>query len=139
MQIFVDSDVVISSLLSQFGASFSLLNSDSVKPIISPLSQKEIEIVCDRLNINKRKLTAVLKNKLHIVHVAGSLSEIKQSFTKYVFDINDSHIVAGAKAARVKFLITYNVKDFKIDKIKKDLDIVVLTPGKFLQYLRSVK
>lgn len=31
-----------------------------------------------------------------------------------------------------------NTEDFKIEKIKQDLDIITLTPGNFLQYLRSI-
>ena len=64
--------------------------------------------------------------------------EIKERYKDYVEDLNDAHIVAGAAESKAHFLITYNIRDFKIEKIKKDFDIIVLTPGMFLQYLRSI-
>lgn len=84
-------------------------------------------------------LTTLIENNLKVTILLESLSEIKESFKQYVLDENDAHILAGAKTAKADFLISYNVKDFKIDKIKKDLGILTLTPGNFLQYLRSIK
>jgi len=139
MRIFVDSDVVISSLLSQSGAAHFLLNLPSLQFFISSLSKKELEIVIERLNIRGDVLTTLIENNLEVTILSESLNEIKESFKQYVLDEDDAHIVAGAKAAKAHFLITYNVKDFKIEKIKKDLNILILTPGNFLQYLRSIQ
>lgn len=126
MKIFVDSDVVISSLISTNGAAFQLLNSknDLIK-IISNLSQKELKIVMARLNIDK---------PLPILEIIN-IKNIKK-YSVYSTDPNDSHIVAGADQSKSRFLITYNLKHYKIDKIKQDLKIIVMTPGTFLQYLR---
>ncbi|MEK7573888.1 MAG: PIN domain-containing protein [Patescibacteria group bacterium] len=139
MRIFVDSDVIISSLLSQSGAAYFLLNTSSIQLFISSLSKKELKIVVKRLDIRDDMLTALIENNLEVTILSESLPKIKKSFRQYVLDANDAHILAGAKAAKADFLITYNVKDFKIDKIKKDLDILTLTPGNFLQYLRSIQ
>ncbi len=139
MRIFVDSDVIISSFMSQSGAAYFLLNTNSIRLFISSLSKKELEIVVIRLGIRNDMLTTLIKNNLEVVILLESLPKIKESFKQYVLDENDAHILAGAKAAKADFLITYNVKDFKIDKIKKDLNILTLTPGNFLQYLRSIQ
>ncbi len=56
-----------------------------------------------------------------------------------VIDPNDAHILAGSKTAKAKFLVSYNIKHFMVDKIAEELKIVVLTPAKFLQYLRSIQ
>ena len=139
MRIFVDSDVIISSFLSQSGAAYFLLGTASLQLFISSLSKKELETVVKRLGIESNMLTTLIENTLKVTMLLDSLPEIKESFKQYVLDENDAHILAGAKAAKADFLITYNVKDFKIDKIKKDLGILTLTPGNFLQYLRSIK
>lgn len=139
MRIFVDSDVIISSLLSQSGAAYFLLNTSSIHLFISSLSKKELETVIKRLDIRSETLAALIKNNFEVIILSDSLPKIKESFRQYTLDENDAHILAGAKAAKADFLITYNVKDFKIDKIKKDLDILTLTPGNFLQYLRSIQ
>lgn len=139
MRLFVDSDVVISSLLSQSGAANLLVNTDTLKLYISSLSRKELKMVVEKLHIDETKLTKLIYNKLQVIPLTESLSHIKKSFQEYVFDINDAHIVAGAKIAEAKFIITYNIKDFKIGKIKEDFDILTITPGHFLQYLRSIQ
>lgn len=139
MLIFVDSDVIISSFMSQSGAAYFLLSTTSLQLFISSLSKKELETVVKRLGIKSNMLATLIKNNLKVTMLLESLPKIKESFKQYALDENDAHILAGAKAAKADFLITYNVRDFKIDKIKKDLGILTLTPGNFLQYLRSIK
>ncbi len=125
MKVFVDSDVIISSLISNTGAASELINNLDIKKIVSNLSIKELEIVKLRLNINK---------PLPILETIF-IDNVKK-YSIYSIDPNDAHIVAGADQGKVKFLITYNLKHYKIDKIKRDLNIIVMTPGMFLQYLR---
>lgn len=138
MRIFVDSDVVISSLLSQSGAAYLLLNTPSLKLFISSLSKRELEKVVQRLGIKSTMLKEIIDNNLDIVNIPEPLGDIKDSFGQYVIDVDDAHIVAGTKAAKAEFLITYNVRDYKIEKIKQDLNVLILTPAAFLQYLRSI-
>ena len=139
MDIFIDSDVIISSLLSKTGAAYILLHTDTINPLLSSISQKEIEIVIARLDINKNIFIDLLRENLKVVPLLTSNNDIKKKFQEFVLDINDAHIVAGAKEANVRFIITYNLKDFKIERIKDNYNIIVLTPGQFLQYLRSRK
>lgn len=47
--------------------------------------------------------------------------------------------MAGAKEASVKFLVTFNTKDYKLVEIQEELGIRVITPGELLQYLRSLQ
>ncbi|MBI5358733.1 hypothetical protein HZB69_03880 [Candidatus Amesbacteria bacterium] len=125
MKVFVDSDVIISSLISDTGVASELINNFDIKKVVSNLSIKELEIVKTRLNINKPL------PKLETVTIDNVIK-----YSVYSIDPNDAYIVAGAKQAKVKFLITYNLKHYKIDKIKRELDIIIMTPGMFLQYLR---
>lgn len=129
MKVFVDSDVVISSLISNTGASAQLLktNNDIIK-IISNLSKKELKIVMTRLKMDK----PLPKLKIVIIHNF-------KKYSVYSTDPNDAHIVAGAHQAKVNFLITYNLRHYRVERIKQDLNIIVMTPGIFLQYLRLGK
>ncbi|HCS78913.1 TPA: hypothetical protein DIV55_04185 [Patescibacteria group bacterium] len=137
MHVFIDSDVVISSLLSSTGAAYFLLNQSQIKPIISPVSLKELTIVTKRMSIASQKLELLVKERFEVFNITGELKEIRQEYADYVTDINDAHIVVGAHSAKVKYLISYNLKHFKTDNIKGELDILLLTPALFLQYLRS--
>lgn len=136
--VFVDSDVIISSLLSKKGAAYLLLNKGESKSIISNISKVELERVVDRLGIDKEKLQNLIRNKLKVIKLGQNLEKIKSDFQNYSYDPDDTHIIAGAKKAKAKFLLTYNIKDYKRQKIKDDFNIVVLTPAQYLQYLRSL-
>lgn len=71
--------------------------------------------------------------------MAANLEKIHKDFKDYTWDPDDAHIVAGAAEAKTKFLLTYNIRHFNIQKIKEDFDITVLTPAQYLQYLRSLE
>lgn len=127
MTVFVDTDVVISSFISNKGAAYWLLNNPlEIKLVISDQSQLEITRVAEELKIKSRDL------KLNLINLTFD----PKKYTQYVTDQYDSPIVAAAHQAKAKFLLTYNLKHYLSDKIKK-LGIIVLTPGQFLQYLRT--
>lgn len=134
---FVDSDVVISSLISSTGAAYILVNSKDLSLVISNLSFQELKIVAKRLGIAEDKLNILIK-KFNLTRLKETSEKLKEKYGHYVLDPNDAHIVAGAHKAKVKFLISYNIKHFKEDKIKQDFNIIVTTPANLLQYLRSL-
>jgi len=137
LKVFVDSDVVISSLISTAGAAYLLINEIKVKKFVSDFSVKELKLVVKKLKLKPRQLDQAIKKKLMIVKLKQDLRSIKKSDGKYVTDENDSHVVAGAKEAGADFLISYNLKHFQRNLIKKDLKIIIMRPGEFLQFLRS--
>ena len=137
MDVFVDSDVVVSSLISHTGAAYLLLTQSLIKPIITTLSLQELQRVVVRLNIAPQLLEELVRTHCTVITLEEPMEDLQKQYEHYVFDPFDAHIVAGAKRADVRFLISYNLKHFNIDKIKEDLDIRVMTPGTFLQYLRS--
>lgn len=139
IKVFVDSDVFISSLISQTGAANFLINESDVELVASNVSIDEINNVSLRLGLHKIDIEELLGKRFSKIILQDSLREIKSRYEKYVTDINDAHIVAGAEKANVRFLISYNIKDFNIDKIKGDFGILVMPPAQFLQYLRSLK
>lgn len=134
--IFVDSDVVISSLISKTGAAYFFTQKPNINKFISNISFSEQLEVVKRLKLDREELEKLIKNSFSIIKLEN-IDSIKEQYQKYVFDKNDAHIVAGAVEAKARFLISYNLKDFKIEEIKKDFKIIILTPALFLQYLRS--
>lgn len=135
---FIDSDVIIASLISQTGASHLLYNNTSqITLYISNVSHKELEKVVGRLNLDLHKLAARIQSTLHVIQLAQTIAEIKKAYQDYVTDQDDAHIVAGAKAANAQFLVTYNIKHFVANKLKQDFSIILVTPANVLQYLRS--
>ena len=139
LTVFLDSDVIISSLISSSGAAHLVINKSDIDSYISNISQKELNRVADRLKIDQIKLSNLIRNKLKIVKLEKSLKRIKEEFEEYTFDSDDAHILAGAKASKSSLLISYNVKDYDTEKIKNDLKIIIMTPAKLLQYLRGLE
>lgn len=137
-KVFVDSDVVISSLISEKGAAHLLLNEQKSKFTISNISKIELERVASRLEIEESRLQILVKTRLKLIKLTADLKKIKNDFKNYTTDPNDAHIIAGASRAKAKFLLTYNLKHFKKQKINENLGIIVLTPAQYLQYSRSL-
>lgn len=139
IRVFVDSDVVISSLLSISGAAYTLLHdTKEVELYISNFSTLELERVADRLQLDTEKLQKVISTRFTSVNINQSYKKAQEQFAHYVRDVDDAHIVAGAKVAKVTFLVSYNIRHFESEKLRRDFKIILLTPGLFLQYLRSV-
>lgn len=138
IKVFLDSDVVISSLLSSSGAAHLLFEDAKVKFIISDLSVAELKIVAIRLGIQLNRLTNLIRTRCRIIELKTNSKELDTLYQGYVLHAQDAHIVSGAKQAKVDFIISYNTKHFQTNKIKQDFDITIVTPGQFLQYLRSL-
>lgn len=139
IKVFIDSDVIISSLLSPTGASKIIVNSSVLRSYISNFSLEELNRVVGKLEINKNKLGRLLKSRLKTIKIKLDKEEILDKFSIYANDVEDAHIVAGAKIAKSRFLVTFNTKDYKMEEIWKDFGIRVITPGGLLQYLRSLE
>jgi len=139
LKVFVDTDVVISSLISSTGAAFLLLNqTGELDFFVSDISAKEIEEVTKRLHIDSQKAKNLIYERFSVVRLKITGGAIQSTFGDYVLDHDDAHIVAGAKAANAQFLISYNTRHFKADKLKKDFRIILTTPANLLQYIRSL-
>ncbi len=137
LKVFVDTDVVISSLISSTGAASILLTqTKDIELVISNISQKEIEKVSERLGLENKKTKDLIK-KLSIIKLKKT-KDLEPKFDDYVLDPNDAHIVKGGKQGKAKFIISYNIKHFKTEKIKEDFNITLTTPAKLLQYSRSL-
>ena len=132
LTVFVDSDVVISSLLSSSGAAATLFTQAECQWHVSTFSLRELVIVCRELGIAKERF----KGKCTVTPLAN-LPKIQKTFGMFVTDIHDAHIIAGAKAVKAQFLVTYNLRHFRRDAIREQLGIIVIPPAHLLQHLRG--
>ncbi|HUD06325.1 MAG TPA: putative toxin-antitoxin system toxin component, PIN family [Candidatus Saccharimonadales bacterium] len=139
IRVFVDTDVIISSLISKSGAAFALIShTEQVKLYISNYSVLEFNKVVDRLHLQQEVLHNVIKNQLTSVKIDQTYKKVQIRFADYVRDPDDAHVAAGAMEAKASFLVSYNVRHFNAEKLRQDFQIILLTPGLFLQYLRSL-
>lgn len=104
---------------------------------ISDVSFAELKRVADVLHLPQKDLQKLVEAQCKIVKI-GELERNLKGMTEYTRDTNDAHIVLGANQATVKFLVTYNLKHFRAEKIQEDFGTIVLAPAFLLQYLRSL-
>lgn len=135
IKVFVDSDVVIASIISKKGAGYQLIEDERVERWISTLSVKELGKVTKRMGLENKKLEERIKRCKKVELVKGEVGS--GDWENYVYDPFDRHVLAGAVRAGVDFLITYNLKGFKKLKIKNRWGIICMEAGYFLQYLRE--
>ncbi len=137
IRVFVDSDVVISSLISRTGAAYLLFHDARIARFVSDVSFFELKRVTGVLHLSQKGLQTLVQTRCELVAIGDRKNELTR-MTEYTRDTNDAHIVLGAKQSKTKFLVTYNTKHYKIEKIREDLGIIVLHPAFLLQYLRSL-
>lgn len=137
IRVFVDSDVIISSLISKTGAAYFLMHDTRIDRFISDVSLFELKRVAEVLHIPKKDLQKLVETACQAVKIGERKSEFK-GIAAYTRDTNDAHIVLGGKSSKAKFIVTYNMRHFRVEKIREDFGIIVLPPAFLLQYLRSL-
>lgn len=135
IKVFLDSDVIISALLSTTGASFEVIKNSKIKRAISKIIKEELDEVTKRLRLNF--FDKDLLRNMETLSLGLTKKEIIKIYSPYVIDPEDAHVVAGAHKAKSRFLLTHNTKHYLASKIRNDFGIIVMKPGIFLQYLRS--
>ena len=134
LKVFIDSNVWFSFFwgsvtIRQVLASLVKKN---VKVVVSELVLKEI---VDNIELkNSAKLLLAKKFLLSFpLMVVKNPKEKDLSAAKFIADKKDRPILMAAKNASCNFLITGNLKDFKIKKIKKKYGLQVISPSDFLK------
>ncbi len=137
IRIFPDTDVIVSSLFSRKGAAHFIINDLKVTKLTTQLSLKETRGVAKRLSLPNKVLAKSFNKEFEITNLHGSPASLVEKYGSYLLDMYDSHVLAGAVITKARFLITYNLKHFKLDVIKGDFGIIVISPGDFMQFIRA--
>ncbi|MCB9771367.1 MAG: PIN domain-containing protein [Candidatus Omnitrophica bacterium] len=139
-QVFLDSSVIVSGMISQIGASSAILDLGEAGEIKIILS-KGVLVETDR--VFERKFPALLgdfrefiKNLSPVVINDPTFHEIQVA--KKVIDQGDAIILAAAKKVNLHSLISLDTKHFHTSKVKLFLKAPVLTPAQFLKEFRQI-
>ena len=137
-KIVIDTNIIISALLSSRGAAFkliSLVGKDHYNYVLSVPLLIEYEDVLKRKN---SKILLSLESKNHILDRLCFHAELREIFylwRPYLNDPNDDLVLELAVESNCDSIITYNLKDFKnIDKF----GLEAITPKAFLQQIGVV-
>lgn len=134
IRVFVDSNVWFSAFYKKGLPS----------KLIEKLSQKKFEVVISQLVLEEivKNIEKKLPHALPLVYqffqtypltvLKNPVKKELKSFEKLA-EKKDLPILVAAINYRCRFLITGNVKDFKIDRLDKKYNLKILTPGKAIK------
>ena len=135
----IDTNVLVSALMSNRGASYKIL---SLIPTGKFEFHLSVPLVCEYESVLKRselKLTWTIDEideLLDIICLLGVKHEIWYLWRPLLRDVGDEFVAEVAVAAQAEAIVTQNIRDFKgMDKF----GIKLLTPKEFLQRIGEAK
>ena len=132
-QIIADTNVFVSALRSQFGASyklFSLIDKDVYKLNISVPLALEYEAVAKRMIGEISLSEEEIDNILDFIISNSNRWEIFYLWRPQLKDPGDDMVLELAVTASCNYIVTYNVNDFKGIE---NFGIQAITPKEFLK------
>ena len=146
-KIVLDTNVFVSSLFSNQGASFKLLNiliNQAEKEIklnnVSVATILELEDVIFRQKNRKKYLYLTDTDlNLFIDDIVFISNKVKMNYLwrPFLKDSDDDKIFETAFNSSSKYIITHNIKDFS--NVKQNFNIDIITPGQYLKLIGEAK
>ncbi len=138
-QIVIDTNVFISALRSQFGASYKLLMLLGSGKFESNLS---VSLAMEYEDVSKRILSEInlteenVEDVLNYVFAAANRRKVYYLWRPFLRDPKDDMVLELAVAANCEIIVTYNKKDFRgVEKF----GIKTMTSQEFLREIGEIK
>jgi putative PIN family toxin of toxin-antitoxin system len=137
MRVYFDASVIIAALLSATGGSsklIRLIKKDLLRGITSQTVIEEIleEDKSSKLGRQKRELEQFIQDSGILVRRSITEEEIEPY--KNLIDIEDAHLIAGAKLTKSYYLVTLDKKHLLNKKVKnKFLPLKIVSPKELLE------
>lgn len=139
-RVFVDTNVLISGLLSQTGASARLLDlgdAEEIDLIFTPYVLIESDrVIAKKLPHLTERYYRFLKDFRFELREEPPSAEVRAA-EGVITDAGDAPILAAAKLARVDYLVMLDVRHFHTPRARAYLPIPILTPAEFLAVFRD--
>ncbi len=141
MVITVDTNVIFSALYSKKGASHAILRlilEEKLKLAVSvPVYFEYYDVLSRKELMSKLPFTASeLEDVLDLLALLAQKNSIYFLLRPNLPDEKDNIFVECAFASNSKYLITSNIKDFKMSELK-GMAFSVVTPGEFIRNWRG--
>mgnify|MGYP001546292685 CR=1 FL=1 len=139
LEAILDTNVLLSGLVSRNGKSFQILQRLAEEKFNISIS---VPVVLEYEAILKKKLNRKIYSGQDIQAIIDFICKIGRHIKVYYLwrpilkDPYDDHLLEVAVAANAKWIITYNVKDFER---ASTFGISAVTPYEFLQALKEAK
>jgi putative PIN family toxin of toxin-antitoxin system len=136
IKIIIDTNVIVTALLSNKGASFKLMDilekTDIFEVSISVPLFLEYEYALAKLGFSQKEI----EDYLGWLCINSKQEKIHFLWRPFLTDIKDDCVLEIAFNSSSKYIITYNKNDFKN---VEQLGIQVLNPKEFLQLIGEIK
>lgn len=142
MKIFFDASVLIAGLLSPTGGSYLLLSYLKSKKIVGVISMTVIEELIQeevliKMKLSKADIERFIVESGLLVREAITTEEIAPYKNK--IDIDDAHLVVGARITRCSFLVTLDKKHLLNDAIRERfLPLRIVSPKEMLENITNI-
>lgn len=136
-RIVLDTNVLVSAMLSRRGASYALLNlieSAAFAVCVSVPLVLEYEDALRRDAIKGRVTSSSVDDVLDYICDVAEKHQVHYLWRPHLKDPKDDMVLELALAADCKYIVTYNLRDFRIQTRGA---LRVLTPGEFLNLLKE--
>ncbi len=135
-KIVLDTNVIVSALRSQVGASNKLMTYIGTEKFTSCIS---VPLVLEYEEVLRRLLSGVGKSKIEqyvdYICYASERVQIHFLWRPYLKDPDDDMLLELAVAAHANYIVTYNISDFVgIDKF----NIEAITPQQLLRIIEVI-
>ena len=134
----LDTNVLVSAMLSRRGASFALLEmieSDAFAVCVSVPLVVEYEDALTRDAIKGRVSASAVNDVLDYLCEVAEQHPVHYLWRPHLNDPKDDMVLELALAAGCKYIVTHNLRDFRIQTRGA---LRVVTPGQFLKLLKEV-
>jgi putative PIN family toxin of toxin-antitoxin system len=139
MRVVLDTNIFVSALRSDRGASYALISqlpSDQFRIVLSIPLYAEYQDVLTRPEHMSGESTA--EEILAFLRYICSIAHRQRIFflwRPWLPDPKDDMVLETAVASQSRHIVTYNLRDFR--DVEKHFGIKPVTPGKFLHIIRS--
>jgi putative PIN family toxin of toxin-antitoxin system len=138
-RVFLDTNVLISGVLSRTGASAAILDLGEAEEIVIVVSE-QVLVEADRTFLVKfshliERYRTFIKNLAPLLLEDPSRAAVKEAAT--AIDPDDASILAAAKQGRVDFLVTLDTRHFLTSSVRAYFAAPIVTPSEFLTAFRG--
>ncbi len=139
MRVVLDTNIFVSALKSNMGASYTVISqlpSDQFQIVLSVPLYVEYQDVLTRPEHMSGASTA--EEILAFLRYICSIAHRQQIFflwRPWIEDPKDDMVLEIAVASQSRYIVTHNLRDFR--GVEKHFGITPVTPGKFLNIIRN--
>lgn len=139
MRVVLDTNIFVSALKSNRGASYAIVSqlpSDQFQIVLSiPLYIEYQDVLTRPEHLSGVSTTEEILAFLRYICSIAHRQRVFFLWRPWLADPKDDMVLETAVASRSRYIVTHNLRDFK--GIEKHFGIAPITPGKFLYILEG--